>query len=59
MFTSHSNEGTENNLAWARVSRDKQLKEEFLPSVKELTNPDAKELLLGINTDILNRMDGC
>ncbi|KAG7163044.1 putative Jerky protein-like 67 [Homarus americanus] len=53
MFTSHSNEDTENDFAGFRVSKEKQLIHELLTYVKDVTNPDAKELSSKINEDVL------
>ncbi|KAG7165671.1 putative Jerky protein-like 75 [Homarus americanus] len=53
MFTSHSNEDTENDFAGFRVSKEKQLIHELLAYVKDVTNPDAKELSSRINEGVL------
>ncbi|XP_042230430.1 jerky protein homolog-like [Homarus americanus] len=53
MFTSHSNEDTENDFAGFRVSKEKHLIHELLAYVKDVTNPDAKELSSRINEDVL------
>lgn len=53
MFTSESNKDTENDFAEFRVSKEKQLIQELLAYVKDVTNSDAKKLSLRINEDVL------
>ncbi|XP_072254361.1 tigger transposable element-derived protein 2-like [Pyxicephalus adspersus] len=53
MDTSFSNEDSENNFSGVRVSKEKQLIQELLDYVEDVTNPNTKELSSRINEDVL------